>query len=77
MRNESKSENPVRINGLDYLRSIGVVLVLVQHQLAILDFEHITSAFGLNIGQAGVSIFLAVSGVLAANSRGTPSSMAR
>lgn len=42
-----------------------MVLVLCQHQFSILGCEHYAYFLGLNLGQLGVSIFLAVSGVLA------------
>lgn len=61
-----------RIDGFDYLRCLGLVLVLSQHQLSILGFERYASILGVNLGQLGVSVFLAVSGVLARQTNREP-----
>lgn len=61
-----------RIDGFDYLRCLGLVLVLFQHQLSVLGCERYTFILGVNLGQLGVSVFLAVSGVLAWQSNREP-----
>jgi peptidoglycan/LPS O-acetylase OafA/YrhL len=61
-----------RLDGIDYLRTVALVLVFVQHQLSVLDLEQYNSLLGLRIGQIGVSLFLAVSGVLAAQGSRPP-----
>jgi peptidoglycan/LPS O-acetylase OafA/YrhL len=49
-----------------------MLLVLFQHQLAVLGMDCFTSFWGLNIGQMGVSIFLAISGILAIQTHRKP-----
>jgi peptidoglycan/LPS O-acetylase OafA/YrhL len=65
-------QTPNRIDGFDYLRCFGLVLVLWQHQLSILGQDRFTWLGGLNLGQLGVSIFLAVSGILAVKNHREP-----
>ena len=67
-----KQDQSKRIHGFDYIRVFAVVLVLVHHQLSVLDLN-LRSAFGCDLGQAGVSLFLAISGALAAQGTRSPS----
>lgn len=55
--------------GLDYLRVVAVVLVTIQHAAALLGYKTWTTWWGVNVGQLGVAIFLAISGFLASQSR--------
>ncbi len=55
--------------GLDYLRVLAVVLVTIQHAAAILGGKDWMTWRGVNVGQLGVAIFLAISGFLASQSR--------
>jgi peptidoglycan/LPS O-acetylase OafA/YrhL len=68
----NKHQAVTRIDGFDYLRCLGLVLVLCQHQLSILGQDRFTWLWGLNLGQLGVSIFLAVSGILAVKTQREP-----
>ena len=67
-----QSPHAPRVYGFDYLRTLGVVLVLLQHQLSVLGYESFTSWGDVNIGQCGVAIFLAVSGILAMHGNRSP-----
>ncbi len=62
----------VHIDSFDYLRCIGMVLVLVQHQLSVMNLKAFTSFAGISLGQIGVSIFLVLSGFLALRSNRPP-----
>jgi peptidoglycan/LPS O-acetylase OafA/YrhL len=61
-----------RLQGFGYLRAIAISLVLIQHQFMVLDLEHLATRFRLSGGQLGVSVFLAISGVLAAGEKRSP-----
>jgi peptidoglycan/LPS O-acetylase OafA/YrhL len=63
----------IRIGGLDALRVTAMLLVLLFHQLHVWSQEEWAGVQGLDMGQAGVSIFLAISGVLASNATRSPS----
>ncbi|QDT31048.1 acyltransferase family protein [Thalassoglobus polymorphus] len=60
--------------GFDLLRAIAIVFVLVQHQLSIMGLIEDPEVQRISLGQIGVSIFLAISGGLAALDKGSPSS---
>lgn len=61
-----------RHSGLDLARVAALVLVLAQHWLTVSGREHLTHVGRLNIGQAGVALFLALSGWLAASDSRPP-----
>ena len=65
---EAQPSRPI-FGGLDYLRVVAVVLVTIQHAAAILGFKAWMTWEGVNVGQVGVAIFLAISGFLASQSR--------
>lgn len=58
--------------GLDVVRLFALGLVTVQHALTLMDRETWCQVAGLSIGQIGVALFLAVSGLLASASRRPP-----
>ena len=68
MASEAQPSRPT-FGGLDYLRVIAVVLVTIQHAAAIMGDKAWMTWGGLNVGQLGVAIFLAISGFLASQSR--------
>lgn len=72
MTASAAQHQPNRFGGFDYLRTIAILLVLVQHQFSVLDLEHLNSVFECRWGQIGVSLFLVVSGVLAAQENRRP-----
>lgn len=55
--------------GLVYLRVVAVVMVTIQHAAAILGHKAWMTSGGVNVGQVGVAIFLAISGFLASQNR--------
>lgn len=64
-----------RHGGFDYLRVVAIVLVFIQHAMAVQGHYEATTQFGVNLGQAGVGIFCAISGYLAFSGRdGDPAS---
>ncbi|MBC7819618.1 MAG: acyltransferase [Planctomycetaceae bacterium] len=65
---ETQPSRPI-FGGLDYLRVSAVVLVTIQHAAAIMGDKAWMTWRGLNVGQLGVAIFLAISGFLASQSR--------
>ncbi len=65
---ETQPSRPI-FGGLDYLRVSAVVLVTIQHAAAILGDRTWMTWRGVNVGQLGVAIFLAISGFLASQSR--------
>ena len=65
---EAQPSRPV-FGGLDYLRVIAVMLVTIQHATAIMGNKTWMTWRGVNAGQLGVAIFLAISGLLASQSR--------
>src|SRR5262245_19081798 len=62
-----------RSAGLDALRLLATVLVTVQHILSLSQRDQLTTAYGLNIGQVGVAIFLGASAYLSVTSATLPS----
>jgi peptidoglycan/LPS O-acetylase OafA/YrhL len=58
--------------GLDVVRVLAMIMVVIQHTLSLADREDLTVIAGLSIGQLGVAIFLVVSGLLSCESRRTP-----
>lgn len=67
--NVSSSSN---LAGLDVVRVLAMLMVVIQHSLSLADREDLTVIEGLSIGQLGVAIFLVVSGLLSRESRRTP-----
>lgn len=65
---ETQPSRPT-FGGLDYLRVAAVALVTIQHAAAILGDTTWMTWGGINVGQLGVGIFLAISGFLASQSR--------
>jgi peptidoglycan/LPS O-acetylase OafA/YrhL len=61
---ESKREEKVRRHGYDVFRLLAMSLVVLQHLKSLFNIPMETEYFGLEIGQIGVAIFLAISGVL-------------
>jgi peptidoglycan/LPS O-acetylase OafA/YrhL len=58
--------------GLDYIRVVGLFLVLWQHSCSILSHDQLTYLGSINLGQLGVSFFLILSGYLASRSSRKP-----
>ncbi len=58
--------------GLDVVRVLAMVMVVIQHTLSLADRDDLTVIGSLSIGQLGVAIFLVVSGLLSCESRRTP-----
>lgn len=71
LRSNDVSPSP-NYAGLDYVRVLAMVMVVIQHTLSLADREELTVTLGLSIGQLGVAIFLVVSGLLSFESRRTP-----
>lgn len=65
MSSRDAAANRQRLAGLDALRLSAMLLVTLQHGLSALDRYDLTSPGGVNLGQAGVAIFCAISGYLA------------
>ncbi len=61
-----------RIYGFDYLRCLGLAMVLYQHQMSVLGREELTTFMSISVGQIGVSIFLAISGALSLRTEHKP-----
>ena len=70
--NSPATSPPQNLVGLDVVRVIAMVLVVIQHTLSLADREDLTVISGLSVGQLGVAIFLVVSGLLSFESRRTP-----
>ena len=68
---DAQPSRPI-LGGLDYLRVVAVILVTIQHAAAILGDKAWMTWRGVNVGQVGVAIFLAISGFLASQSRQLP-----
>jgi peptidoglycan/LPS O-acetylase OafA/YrhL len=66
-----KSYRP-NLVGLDIVRVLAMSMVVMQHALSIAGRDDLTLVAGLSIGQLGVAIFLAVSGLLSLESRRAP-----
>jgi peptidoglycan/LPS O-acetylase OafA/YrhL len=66
-----KSYRP-NLVGLDIVRVLAMSMVVMQHALSIAGRDDLTLVSGLSIGQLGVAIFLAVSGLLSLESRRAP-----
>jgi peptidoglycan/LPS O-acetylase OafA/YrhL len=61
------------VSGLDLLRVLGMILVTAQHALSLAGYEDRTKIVAeLSLGQLGVAIFLAISGLLAGDSPRSP-----
>jgi peptidoglycan/LPS O-acetylase OafA/YrhL len=58
--------------GLDSVRVLAMGLVVMQHALSTAGREDLALVAGLSIGQLGVAMFLAVSGLLSLESRRAP-----
>jgi peptidoglycan/LPS O-acetylase OafA/YrhL len=58
--------------GLDAVRFVAICLVTGQHVLTLSGCDELTVVAGLSLGQIGVAIFLAISGLLATESRRPP-----
>jgi peptidoglycan/LPS O-acetylase OafA/YrhL len=69
----TECRSPARLGGLDLLRVMAMVLVVLFHILVVWGWSKWSHYGGLDLGQAGVSIFLAISGALAATSYRSPS----
>jgi peptidoglycan/LPS O-acetylase OafA/YrhL len=61
-----------QIHGFNYLRTIGLLLVLWQHQMSVLGLDEFNSLWGISFGQVGVAMFLAVSGCLCMSGHKSP-----
>ncbi len=70
--NSPATSPPQNLVGLDVVRVLAMVLVVIQHTLSLADREDLTIISGLSVGQLGVAIFLVVSGLLSFESRRTP-----
>jgi peptidoglycan/LPS O-acetylase OafA/YrhL len=72
----SRPEKSFRPNlvGLDIVRVLAMGIVVMQHALSIAGRDDLALVAGLSIGQLGVAIFLAVSGLLSLESRRSPAS---
>lgn len=68
---ETQPSRPI-FGGLDYLRVLAVVLVTIQHAAAATETSAWMTWNGINVGQLGVAIFLAISGFLSSQSRLPP-----
>lgn len=62
----------VHLPGLDAVRVVALGLVTAHHALTLTGRSGLTVVAGLSVGQVGVALFLAVSGLLAAQSRRPP-----
>ena len=71
IKTPDKAPSP-NLVGLDVVRVLAMVMVVIQHTLSLADREDLTVIAGLSIGQLGVAIFLVVSGLLSYESRRTP-----
>lgn len=60
------------LDGLDAGRVLALILVVYQHVCTLLDHEDATIVYGLSAGQMGVAMFLAISGLLAADTSRPP-----
>jgi peptidoglycan/LPS O-acetylase OafA/YrhL len=58
--------------GLDYIRVVGLLLVLWQHSCSLLSQDQLTFLGSLNLGQLGVGFFLILSGYLASRTNRKP-----
>jgi len=70
------AERPIkqrRIEGFDALRVFALLLVLTSHLQSLWGSSAWTKIYGLDIGQIGVSSFLAISGALIGGDSRTPS----
>lgn len=56
------------VPGLDVLRAVALVAVVIQHGFSVLDRSNYVDWGPISLGQFGVSLFLAISGYLAAKS---------
>ena len=68
--------NPIkdrRVEGFDALRLFALLLVLTSHLQSLWGHSAWSKIYGLDIGQIGVSIFLAISGALIGGDIRTPS----
>ncbi len=54
-----------RHEGFDLLRVIAIAMIFIQHAMAVQGYYESTTQWGVNLGQAGVGIFCAISGYLA------------
>lgn len=68
-----KSYRP-NLVGLDIVRVLAMGMVVMQHALSIAGRDDLAVVAGLSIGQLGVAMFLAVSGLLSLESRRAPGS---
>lgn len=59
-------------DSMDLVRVFALCLVTAQHALSLLERDEHADILGLSIGQIGVAIFAAVSGILASESGRTP-----
>lgn len=65
-------QRPFDFAGMDVVRLFATGLVTIQHALTLVGREDQATILGLSIGQLGVALFLAVSGLLASESRRPP-----
>lgn len=57
-----------RLSGVNGIRSVALIWVFLQHLLSVTDNASWTNVGSFSIGQAGVALFLSISGLLAATS---------
>jgi len=69
---ELTTQTPDRFPGLDILRVLAMALITVQHALAAVGHSGWAQIRGVDAGQIGVSLFCAVSGLLAMNDHRAP-----
>jgi peptidoglycan/LPS O-acetylase OafA/YrhL len=69
---KSQHRDQARCGGLDVLRVTALVFVVLSHLLIVWGQRNWSHYYTIALGQAGVSIFMAISGALAASSARSP-----
>lgn len=68
----TKFNYTIQLGGLDILRILALLFVVVQHALTLTENDQWTNFHRVNIGQLGVAIFLGISGLLSSVSSRPP-----